>query len=253
MEALTIITAAEDAGRLDAFDEATLDVWPEFMLNSPVSFRLWQRLNLDFPDYQFLLLDGDEQPVALGNSIPFRYDNTLEELPAEGWDWVFTKGFDDFAAGREPNMVSALSIKVAADHQGRGYSRGAVRAMRHIAASHDFETLVAPVRPSLKPRYPLIPAEQYARWLRDDGLPFDPWLRVHVRLGGEIAHVCARSMRITGTVAQWEGWTGLAMPETGRYVVEGALAPVDIDRERDEGVYVEPNVWTVHRLTGHNP
>jgi hypothetical protein len=23
--------------------------------------------------------------------------------------------------------------------------------------------------------------------------------------------------------------------------------PVEIDRERDEGVYVEPNVWMVHR------
>jgi hypothetical protein len=55
-------------------------------------------------------------------------------------------------------------------------------------------------------------------------------------------------MRIPGTVAQWEDWTGLAFPESGWYVVPGALVPVEIDRERDEGLYVEPNVWMVHSL-----
>jgi hypothetical protein len=47
-------------------------------------------------------------------------------------------------------------------------------------------------------------------------------------------------------VAEWEEWAQMAFPETGAYVVPGALAPVDIDRERDEGLYVEPNVWMVH-------
>ena len=38
----------------------------------------------------------------------------------------------------------------------------------------------------------------------------------------------------------------MAFPESGAYVVSGALVPIEIDRERDEGVYVEPNVWMVH-------
>ena len=43
-----------------------------------------------------------------------------------------------------------------------------------------------------------------------------------------------------------EQWTELALPESGAYVVPGALVPIQVDRERDEGVYVEPNVWMVH-------
>ena len=39
---------------------------------------------------------------------------------------------------------------------------------------------------------------------------------------------------------------GDGLPESGVYVVSGALVPIEIDRERDEGVYVEPNVWMVH-------
>jgi hypothetical protein len=47
-------------------------------------------------------------------------------------------------------------------------------------------------------------------------------------------------------VADWEEWTEMTFPESGAYVVPGALVPVEIDRERNEGVYVEPNVWMVH-------
>ncbi len=48
--------------------------------------------------------------------------------------------------------------------------------------------------------------------------------------------------------AEWEGWTGLAFPESGQYTFPRGLAPVWIDREADRGTYFEPNVWTRHRL-----
>ena len=39
-------------------------------------------------------------------------------------------------------------------------------------------------------------------------------------------------MTVNGTVAEWEGWTGLVFPETGDYVVPGALETVRIDPVR---------------------
>ena len=51
-----------------------------------------------------------------------------------------------------------------------------------------------------------------------------------------------------GSVSDWEEWTEMAFPESGVYVVPGALVPIEIDRERAEGLYVEPNVWMVHSL-----
>jgi hypothetical protein len=69
---------------------------------------------------------------------------------------------------------------------------------------------------------------------------------VHERLGAEILGVCPGSLLVTGTVAEWEEWTGLAFPDSGAYVVEDALVPVEIDRDEDVGRYVEPNVWMRH-------
>src|SRR5690606_29902920 len=87
---------------------------------------------------------------------------------------------------------------------------------------------------------------EYAAWTRPDGEPFDPWLRVHRRLGARLLHPCERSMEVTGSVAEREEWTGMALPGTGSYTVPGALAPVEIDRAADTGRYTEPNVWAVH-------
>jgi hypothetical protein len=120
--------------------------------------------------------------------------------------------------------------------------------MTELAAQHGLDPLVAPVRPTLKARYPLTPMERYLAWRRADGELFDPWLRVHERLGAEILGVCASSLVVEGAVGEWEEWTDMAFPESGSYVVEGALVPVEIDREQDIGRYVEPNVWMRHPL-----
>src|SRR5262249_936811 len=115
-----------------------------------------------------------------------------------------------------------------------------------IGRDHGLGTLIAPVRPTLKERYPLAPIDSYVTWRREDGTHLDPWLRTHERLGARIVKGAHESSTIPGTVGEWEEWTELAFPESGAYVVSGALVPVEIDRERDEGLYVEPNVWMVH-------
>ncbi len=108
--------------------------------------------------------------------------------------------------------------------------------------------LIAPVRPGFKDRYPITPIGRYLEWTRPNGEPFDPWVRIHVRRGGKIAKPIPHSMLITGTVAEWESWTGMRFPGDGEYTFRDELAPVEIDRERDLGSYWEPNVWIVHTL-----
>jgi RimJ/RimL family protein N-acetyltransferase len=138
-------------------------------------------------------------------------------------------------------------IVVREDHLGRGLSGACIRAMAEVVAARGAADLVAPVRPTLKHRYPLIPMERYADWRRPDGAPFDPWLRAHERAGGKRLGVAPAAMTVVGTVAEWETWTEMAFPSSGEFVVPGGLVPVDIDVERDEGRYEEPGCWMRHR------
>jgi GNAT superfamily N-acetyltransferase len=222
-------------------------VWPEFMHNDPVCNRLFGRVRTEHPHLQFFAWDDETDELAgEGNTLPASWDGEPESLPAAGLDAVLESGFAD--GGREPNVLSALQIMVAPGRQGQGLSRRMVERMAEIGREHGFGALIAPVRPSLKHHYPLAPIERYVTWRRSDGTHVDPWLRTHERLGGEMLKLAPRSMTIPGTIRQWEEWTGMVFPESGPYVVPGALVPVEIDRERDQGLYVEPNVWMVHRL-----
>jgi GNAT superfamily N-acetyltransferase len=187
------------------------------------------------------LLDGGELVAEL-HSVPTAWDGTDADLPS-GWDEAFLRAFE---SGREPDVLCALAISVRPDRQSQGLASRMLEEMRHAAAKGGFRELIAPVRPTLKSRYPLIPIERYMAWRREDGTHFDPWIRVHERLGAEIIAPAAESMTIDGTVAEWEEWTEMQFPDDGDHIVPGMLAPLSI---RDgSGRHVEPNVWLRHRL-----
>lgn len=219
------------------------DVWPEFIHHASINEVYWPRLRGEFPEFQLVLYD-EEADVLLGRgqTVPFRRKGGWDELP-DGVEGVLRQAFD---VGGEPTTLSALVAVVDPRQQGRGLSRLVIEGMRAVAVRHGLDALVAPVRPTLKSRYPLTPIERYLTWRRGDGMLFDPWLRVHERLGAEILGVCSASLVTEGSVAEWEEWTGMAFPDSGEYVVEGALVPVAINREIDLGRYVEPNVWMRH-------
>jgi len=163
-------------------------------------------------------------------------------------------GIDDLArrafAGwpQPPNTLSAMAAEVPPENRSKGLGALLLRAMAALAAGRGYSGLVAPLRPSLKERYPLAPIAGYMQWKGADGLPFDPWLRIHVGLGAEILKPAPRSLRITGTVAEWESWTRMAFPVTGTYVFPHGLSTLKVDRERNVSRYYEPNIWMLHPL-----
>jgi|SRR5215211_4546174 len=238
------------AQRPDLWEPATAigeKVFPEFMHHDPVANRNWGRLAQDFPGFQVALLGERDGVVAAGYSAPLYWDGTTEGLP-EGWDAAFEQALADLASGREPTAMSALLTTVDPAYQGRGLSAAVLEALKAEARKAGMRAMIAPVRPTMKARYPLAPIEAYVGWRNDRGEVFDPWLRVHEKLGAKFSKIAPSSMDISGAVAQWEGWTGMAFPQSGRYVVPGALCPVEVDREQDLVRYVEPNVWMVHQL-----
>jgi len=228
--------------------DLSAEVWPEYNRHGDVMGLFWARLYVDFPDYQFVLYDEEEDEVlAEGQTVPCAWDGTVRGL-GPGIDAALEGAFELAAAGGRPNTLCALAAEIRPRHQSRGLSVPMLEEMKHVAAAAGLPALIAPVRPNWKERYPLTPIERYAWWTRDDGQPFDPWVRVHTRLGGVIAAPIPRSLLISASVADWEEWTGMAFPETGEYVFPAGLAPLRVDRARDRGEYWEPNVWVTHEV-----
>lgn len=208
-------------------DRAPDDAWPEFLRHDAISNRYWSRLYADFPEQQFLLVEGEEV-LAEGNCVP------VAGQPAQ-WRDAFLAAF---VRGGTPDRLCALAVVVARSRRGRGLSSVMLAHMRELA--RPFGELVAPVRPTAKDQHPLVPIEEYVSW------NVDPWLRTHERLGGEITGVAEGAMVIDGTVDEWRAWTGLECPRDGELVVPGGLVPVRFDAGR--GVYREPCVWVRHAV-----
>jgi GNAT superfamily N-acetyltransferase len=215
-----------------------LDDFPEFMFHNAMGGRYWDRLYTDFPELQLAVLDGDEL-IAEVHALPLPVVG--DALPT-GWDEAFERGME--AGGG--NVVSLLAISVKPRVRGMGIPALLIEQVRNVAREASHESIIAPVRPTLKDRYPLIPIERYVEWRREDGLHFDPWIRAHERLGGVIVGPCAESMFIEAPVADWQEWTGVQLPEDGTYIVPRMLAPLLV--HEGVGTHVGPNVWMRHAV-----
>lgn len=239
-EVFTLDQKLELKPEIDRLSEAS---WPRFLLHGTV--RHWDRLFDDFAEFQILFSDTASRLVAVGHTIPLYWDGTVADLP-DTIDGVFERAIRDRQQRNPCNTLCAQAAMIPRSHRGQGLSTTILRHMKALAARHGFTSLIGPVRPTLKSRYPLTPFPRYVEWKRPDGEPFDPWIRTHWKLGARPLAVAPRSLTVIGCVADWEQWTGLAFPESGDYVVDGALQPVRIDQEHDQGCYDDPNYWMRH-------
>ncbi len=221
------------------FETLSARTFPTYMHHNQSGTRFWRRLYGEHPDFQLALLDGDDLVAEL-HSVPTPWDGTPDDLPS-GWDEAFTRAFE---SGREATVLCALAISVLPERQGERLSSRMLNAMRGAAGSHGLRELIAPVRPTRKAEYPLIPIERYVEWRRVDGSHFDPWIRLHERVGGEIIAPAPESMVIEAPVAEWEEWCRMPFPDDGDYVVPEMLAPLVVSD--GVGRHVEPNVWLWH-------
>ena len=79
---MKVATAAERPDLLLPAWERTRDTMPEYNNHGDVLNAYWSGLTEKFPEFQFHLVDDDEQTLARARCVPVRWDGTLEDLPA---------------------------------------------------------------------------------------------------------------------------------------------------------------------------
>lgn len=244
--AVALFSAADRPDLVAPAEAMGGELWPAWLSTAALR-TYWPSLYQgQLATYQTIAVDeASGTVVGLGNSVPFPRGGSL---PDTGWDWVLEQGVLAARAGSPVNALSALSVAIRPEQRGTGLAQRLLDAMKPPARAAGLASMVAPVRPTLKAAYPLQDFATYCGWRREDGTPFDPWLRTHEAMGGTIIGPAMASQTITGTLEQWQRWTGMRFPASARYAITGALAPLDIDLAADSGICIEPNLWMEHPL-----
>ncbi|MEU4666714.1 Long-chain-fatty-acid--CoA ligase [Amycolatopsis sp. NPDC023774] len=205
------------------------------------------RLAARWPEF-FLVLLEDDVPVARAAAIPVAYPTEERaELPDHGWDGALLWAAQDVLDGREPTTLVALEVNVAERARGQGVAALALMELKNRARRAGLSRLVVPARPTGKADHAFESIVDYVARRDEHGRSADPWLRNHERLGARLVKIAPFAMIVTGTLDQWEAWTGVR-PGDGLTTVPGGIAPVLGSVAQDLGVYVEPNVWLEHPL-----
>jgi|ERR1022692_1460283 hypothetical protein len=243
---LTVERSDARSWRDDELEPLFGGAFPAFITADQVAKKYIGRVREWFPDLNIILIDEDDLPVATGWVVPIQWNGNISDLPA-GYTDTIRHAVEGRERGDKPDTLVICGGIVSTARKGQGLAGELITALRDLAPAAGWKHVIAPVRPTLKPQYPLTPIETFARWTRPDGAPLDPWLRTHWRLGGRIIATAPCSQTMTGTVENWQIWTGMAFPSTGEYVIPDGLSTLHIDCETDQGTYTEPNVWVQHQ------
>ncbi|WP_350280837.1 hypothetical protein [Kribbella sp. HUAS MG21] len=229
----------EEAGR------RFVEEWPEFIFHDEGVTPYRERRVQHFRDWEFYLVDENRRLIAGCWGVPLAWDGTVADLPG-GFTDSLARSVKAFEENVVPNTFVLMAAAVRSDEQGQGHAARVITAVRDRAVEAGLTQVIAPVRPTLKSRYPLTPIETFMTWTRPDGLPLDPWLRTHVRLGATILAPAPASQTMTGSIADWESWTNMKFPSTGTYTIPDGLTVLHINHPTNTGTYTEPNIWLRH-------
>ena len=237
---LTFDELSEDMKRLH--ERNTTSSYPQIVSDSQVVQSCWDKLGKYFPSFQVFAINGGNQLVGFVNTIPLKYDGTLQDLPDEGWDWLIQKGISDFEQGITANCLGGLQINISKAFRGQGYSALFIAKAKELRDRNGLDKLFIPIRPALKSELPKMNMAEYITY-ELDGRLYDPWIRTHLRSGAKIIKVCSNSMHIDGDLSYWEGALNQELHTSGNYYAAGCLNEIHIDVENNYGEYREANIW----------
>lgn len=185
------------------------------------------------------LAADDGEPVAVVRAVRLRWDGTPSDAPAWGLTEAVARAGEIGA-----DTLAVLDVRVAGPARGHGIGRAVLERLTTLAADAGCGRCLVLLRTHAKADHPLTPYARYLAAVRDDGRPFDPWLRSAWLAGLRPVRGIDRSLITTAPLERWSTWTGRTFPTSGPELVPGAIKPAIVEYERREGRYREPHLWS---------
>lgn len=227
--------------------KAISNAFPKIISESKVIKKYWTKLERYFPEFQQFLIAPNDKLIGFINTIPLNFQEPLDDLPDQGWDWMIEKGIRDFESNIKANYLGGLQVIVLKEYQKHGHSKEILNLAKSMTKIHKFRNLIIPIRPTKKHEFPRMSMTNYLGHKENNKI-YDPWIRTHLNAGAKLIKICEQSMTMKGNIKFWENILDRKIFESGKYELNGALDLISIDLESNTGQYVEPNIWIKYNI-----
>ena len=250
--------------------------WPE-LPNCEICLLDSLEWALSLPDggWETILARGIRQARARRGESPTTETSPLTDGQIQDEAVAWSKN--------NPNALSGLAVIVANKYRDAGIADALLIYFKTLAKKHNLKAVVVPLRPTLKYKYPHVSFSDYYKWTQgkshqsgfvwggekdmrnEKPLPFDPWLRKHIRMGARAIKLAPTSFSVEGTADKWQDWLGdkialdKVIGENGEAhligeKLDGFLwedefsTPLRWDPLANVCRYVEIDMWVMHPL-----
>lgn len=198
-------------------------------------------------------LTDEVEPQLAGHGITtgVYWDGTSEHLP-EGWQGVVLQSYEDRVRGSVPNTIVGLFIRVEPEFREGGVAKKIAEEMGAIRKKNALPYFIIPLRPPLRyeKEYASLPFATFAAATREDGLPLDHWVRMHVRLGATIIRISEKSHRHVLSLKDFNRiFSSHKITQSGEQLVQknnNGWYQVFVDVERDFVLIEQGCVWVTY-------
>src|SRR3989344_5404531 len=187
--------------------------------------------------------NSDSKLVSFASAVLISVDPQASSYSNDGWRYALNAYYRDGQA----NCLCLLSANVNPEFRSLKFSYALIQAAKEIATSLKLTCVLAPVRPTQKSQFPSMPIAEYLEKKSVNGEIYDPWLRTHEKLGGEILNICSESVLVKASLNKWQEWLGVTVLSSS-FVPEMGLVPVLVDQKKNVGIYSEPNIWVRYKI-----
>lgn len=208
---------------------------PPFLVAATAAAR--QHLDEVAADTTWLAV-RDGTPVAAVRAVALRWDGSPLGAPAAGLTEAVARAGEPGA-----DTLAVLDVRVVAEARGQGLGRALLGRFGELAGGAGHRRTLVLLRTHAKADHPLTPYVRYVAAVRDDGAPFDPWLRSAWQAGLRPVRVVDRSLLAAAPLERWSGWARQPFPTSGPELIPGGIKPAIVEFERAEGRYREPHLW----------
>ncbi len=158
-----------------------------------LGYYLFDQISLDC-----IVLSNNDRLIGHGVLCRISWDESINDLPI-GWsDSTYRSSIEK----NYKNTYVALFARVQNEFRQQGYAAKLIKFMKEFSIIEN-KNLIIPLRPPFryKKEYAQMSFSDFSSLVRDDGMPLDPWIRLHQRIGAtrlstsEFSHQHVMSMQ----------------------------------------------------------